>query len=320
MNTTHSTFKAKPPEYTIVGGRKSFNMEKEISGLTILILNRNGKPYREELLNNLFALKPREIIYVESSNSSIAYETLCKKYDNLLFILSEATQNCGEIINIAIEEASGEYIMLLWDDLDIKGALISSLLFEKIAERQELATSPLLSDSNSFAIPVQSIPIKDSKGAFDIVLSGTNSNFSRTLFPYDYTALYHRAKFLEVGGFDGNLETPFWQLADFGLRSALMGHKIVINSALKLSYGNDIPLYDLTKNRDYSLFYLKNFSLKRANGYSYLPFYSLFKFSQNSKKGVWESRNEYLAIKQWVKECCYKFKLSVDEVVERWNS
>lgn len=319
MSITHSTFKTKPPEYTIVGARERFQIEKDISGLSILLLNRKGKPYREELLNNISMLKPREIIYIEKRSSSLAYESLCKKYENLLFILTEEESNRGEMINIAIEEASGEFVMLLWDDLDIKGALISSLLFEKIAVREELATTPLLSDSSSYTLPVQSIPVKRGQDNFEIIQSEIVHDISRTLFPYDYTALYHRKQFLEVGGFDGNLNSSFWQLADFGVRAALMGCNIVINSALKLSYGSELPMYDLTKNRDYALFALKNLSLKRSNGYSYLPFYSLFKFSQKRKKGIWESRSEYSAIKEWVKENSYKFKLTLNEIIDGWD-
>ena len=58
----------------------------------------------------------------------------------------------------------------------------------------------------------------------------------RTLYPVMGLGLYDRAVFQRLRGFDEKIESDYYQLVDWGIRSALIGHRVLASSALLMQF------------------------------------------------------------------------------------
>lgn len=319
MSITPITFERSNLEYTLTGGQDEDLGMIRRSGLSILLLNRGGKPFRKELLRHLSRLGTREIISVESSSSRLNPEDMQKELPNVRLLFFQSKANWGEIINVGIKEALGEYVFVFWNDMDIDGSSISSRVFSKIEERQSFATLPWLLDKEGDLYPSRYIPSKDEAHLLKMLPLPPEEKSNQSLFPFDYTAIYNRSKFLRSGGFDGRIENPYWQLMDLGFRAAMSREQMVHNPALKVHYKEDIPALNITADEDYIQFFLKTLAIRFRGGKAFLPFRHRWGLWLKSPLNLNESRKRFHSIRKWLKENQSCIQQDAMTVMNRWG-
>ncbi|MCP4295584.1 MAG: hypothetical protein GY786_08260, partial [Proteobacteria bacterium] len=68
MNTIHLTSKQISTEYTVIGGQKTDREKKGRKELSIVLLNRGGRPFRRDLFDELTGLGAVEVISIEPTS------------------------------------------------------------------------------------------------------------------------------------------------------------------------------------------------------------------------------------------------------------
>jgi hypothetical protein len=316
MNTIPITFEKKQLEYTLIGGPEKTSHPMNPKGFTILLLNRGGKPFRKELLSELIKLNCQEIIFVEQNE--IRPDDINQTDIPLHILRVKGSYTAGDIINIGIKEAMGKFIFVLWSDMILHSSHISSRVFEKIDERNHFCTVPQLTDEER-VLPSCSVPVLKSKREIEVIYHNNITNLTRTLFPSDYCGIYSREKFLELGGFDGKMSNPYWQLMDLGFRVALWGDRISFQSAMKISYMGDIPSFDITPDVDYGHFFMKTQAIAVKNGVGRLPGYRLFSLLLKTDGNGVDVYREFQQIKSWVRQNKNRFKEDVSSLLSHWE-
>jgi hypothetical protein len=92
-----------------------------------------------------------------------------------------------------------------------------------------------------------------------------------SLYPFDGVGLYDRDRFVRLGGFDGAIQNPYWQLMDFGCRAHLWGEEIRCTQLIRLSYDGEAIPEDTTADAGYRRFYLRNLAPVFRNDKAHLP-------------------------------------------------
>ncbi|MDC7221352.1 MAG: hypothetical protein PQJ59_15555 [Spirochaetales bacterium] len=318
MNTTPITFERNDMEYTLIGGAEKSSRPMEPEGFSILLLPRGGKPFRRELLAELDKLNCLEIISVEVGDGSVKSDDRGSTKSNIYTLRIKGNPSSGDIINVGIKEASGKFVFVLWSDMILPGDKISSRVFEKINERNNFCTVPFLSDGEK-SLPACAVPLMNSQKEVDIVFHDDISQGSRTLFPYDFCGIYQREKFISLGGYDHKISNPYWQLLDLGFRAALWGEIIPFQEALKISYQGEILTLDITPDKNYGRFFLKNQAVVVKYGMGRLPGYRLFSLLAKSRGNGLDTYREFSFIRSWVKQNRKRFKWDVDRLLSQWK-
>jgi hypothetical protein len=141
----------------------------------------------------------------------------------------------------------------------------------------------------------------------------------RSLYPFDYSGLYNRGRFLLTGGYDPLITTPHWQKLDFGVRSFLWGETIQWDSSLRMSYTAEQSPEDSTPDASYKHFYLKNMAVRFNGEIGFLPRRRLLGYARRSGSGLFESVREFRDIQRWVSENRFRFKSDVPGLVAHWE-
>ncbi|MDA3811454.1 MAG: hypothetical protein PF518_14140 [Spirochaetaceae bacterium] len=319
MSIIHLTSKQINTDYTVIGGKKVNRDKKERRGLSIVLLNRGGRPFRRDLFDELTGLGAVEVISIEPSTVSYDLELMTRKHAELRFILLQNDVSSGERVNIGINEAVGKYVFIIWNDMHLKASSISSRVLEKISERENLCTVPLLQNSKNETIPSCFAPAFIKGGGIKVIPLNAVRKYMAAIYPFDYCGIYDSEKFILSGGYDPLLLNPFWQKMDFGFRSHMWGEKIIANTAIKINYQNDIPFEDTTVDENYKLFFLKNLSIRYTGDAGYLPLSKFISYWLRTGSSLFSSISEYKLIRKWVKLNKYRFKCDARSITEFWD-
>jgi hypothetical protein len=305
MNTTSSLFR-RPLMYTVLSDSAPvLHWERSLS---VAIIPRGNGQLVSPLINELMKINPYEILLF---NSKMLVQTGPISVRN---IWVDNNLSEGELINITIEEAKGRSVLILWSDMRLCSGDISSNVFMRIEERGDLCTVPQFLSSDELKLPSLTAPAFDNKG-FSVVRTMNNNGEIDSFFPLDYVGIYNRARFLNMGGYDTTITNSYWQRADFALRSALWGERIVLNPALTVAYGDDDrPIDDESYDLSCRIFALKNLGLMLTPRGARLPKRRLL-WLLNSPKPLVLFSESY----DWVHQNRFRFKYTAEEVVDRWG-
>ena len=141
-----------------------------------------------------------------------------------------------------------------------------------------------------------------------------------TLYPYDFLGLYNRQKFIQLGGFDYTIESPYWQNLDLALRAWLWGENIRITTTFGLSYLENAPVEDATSNLSQFRFYLKNLAPQFKLDHGEIPVSTLFRMIPRSACGLVETINQFKDARRWVEMNQYRFKTDTSNLILNWGS
>ncbi len=317
MNTIPSTSNKVRVPYTIVGNKKGDKNLVLSPALSLLVLNRGGRPFKAEYLKELQKLGPIEILSVEGSSPVYDIEALAKRFSGVKFLMFHKDVSVGEQINIGLKESTGRNVLVIWNDMK-PGYVLSPRFLKTVETSDVLCNVPVLQNSRLEIIPSIKAPAFYRK-KLKVLSLMPSSNLMESLYPFDYTGIYNKEKFFLTGGFDFTIANSYWQKMDFGFRVHMWGEKIVCNTSLKVNYlTNDIP-ENTTPDETYRIFYLKNLSLRYSGDAAYLSKWKFIPYYLKSGSSLFSALKDFKAVREWVNINRYRFICDALSITDLWE-
>jgi hypothetical protein len=301
-----------------------------------VLLNRGGPFPRRTIFGEFEKAGFDYILSVEENSDRYNLEELSERFPQVRFIFLKEKITLGEQVNLAARELSSPLLFVLWDDIQ----LLFGANSEKIAERLlpknaagafagafagataalsgPLCTVPVIQNPAYQPLPTLSAPVFDRRKITTITYPPVKEG-SLTLYPYDGVGVYDREKFLQIGGFDGEIKSPYWQLMDLGFRAYLWGENIRSTQLIRASYDGDPPAPDSSAGRSYKRFYLKNLSPVYKLDCAVIPLAAFVPYLFNSGDGPFVAWEDFSAVRQWVEANKYRFRQDVRRLTEGWE-
>lgn len=315
MNSIPSVFSEREISRTVVGGsEKCPNVRMDCAAV---ILNDGWSPRRVKTLEALLSCGFSSIVSVERSRDNYNIEDFSHRFPCVKFIMPLEDVTDGDLLNIAMSEASSEYVLILRDRVEIRDDVMTPPLFSKLTEGKPLCVCPRLLLPEGVSFPIVSRPVSK-KSVFDVESVSRVADGEKNLYPLDFMGLYNRRKFIMVGGCDYTIESDYWQNLDFSVRSWLWGERIVMSTAFSLVYCEDLKPTDSTASQYSNRFYLKNLLPKIVRGEGRIPRGAFFQFFRRSACGFFEAKRQFDDAKRWIRENRFRFKLDAVSLVEKW--
>lgn len=318
MSTTPSIFKKPRAPYTVVGGPKADRIRRRTSPVTILLLNRGGRFYRQELLAELQELQLGEILCIEGPQMPYDLEPLSRQFPAVRFLLLQQDSSPGEKINLGVGEARSALVLVFWSDMRPESTRLGEALGEQAGRSELLCAVPQLRNPKAAILPSIQVPALI-KGGLKLLPWKPVQGGMRSLFPFDYCGIYSRKRFLQLGGYDSWMANPYWQKLDFGFRAFLWGESIACNTRFQLSYTGEPEAGDSTPDVSYKLFFLKNLAVRYNGEAGLLPLSRLPRYLLRSDSGLFDSLKEFSEVCKWVHENRYRFKMDAQSLISRWE-
>ena len=286
--------------------------------MTLLILNQGNSLYKTDMLKHVENLGFCEIISIENPGVSYDVENVSRKIPSVKFLLLQESCNTGEQINIGIKESGCDFIFVIWNNMKLASSSLSGRLAEFLYDEKPLCTVPVLKNMGNDMIPSISVPAFQKK-LLKVISAYPKRKGVLSLFPFDYTGIYNREKYLYCGGYDYSIKNPYWQKMDFGMRANLWGEKIVCFTALQASYIADSIAEDKSIDKYYRMFYLKNLAVRFNGDSGYLPKSRLFKYLLGSGEGFFNAKRNFDDASKWVELNKFRFKYDCRSLTELWK-
>jgi len=272
--------------------------------------------FRPGVLAEACGLGFDEVLCVETGPPRYDLGPLVKGFPGLRFLVPQGLGTPGERINAAAREVSGDRFLVLWDDQKL--AELSPKTLAAWVQVSRLALVPDLRDAQGSSLPSVLVPGL-AKDRLKILSLGADEDSVDTLFPRDYTALYHRRRFLATGGYDPTLTNAFWQKADWGLRSRLWGESLTVERSFRVDYRSTVPVEDQTPDRSYPRFYLRNLGVRHVGDHGVLPLSRLGAHVRRSGLTLPRALASFFAERAWVHTHRYRFQTDVRLLAEMWG-
>lgn len=314
MNTIPITFNEHKIPYTIF---KKNNSEIE-SKLSVVILNRGAKYYLSIFFNNLISIGLKSIVFVSNTKRNLELESLSIEFPNIKFLTPAEEISTGEMINLGISEVSSEYVLVIWNDVRLMQSYSFDTLLKNMRKNDYICAAPLLIDYNDKLLPTQLVPSLEDQN-FTTEQFSCISNFTKTLYMFDFIGIYDRAKFIEVGGFDYTIKNNYWQNLDFGFRSNMWGNDIVIANDFKIKYATDTPIENISADSSYMTFYLKNLALTCGNDGIHLSWKRFLHYKKQSGLNIFAAYKYFSQAVNWVKLNSKKFTQEPAKMISQWE-
>ncbi len=318
MNTTPSTTNRPRCAYTVVGGGKAERIRRFPNTCAVVILNRESRFHREEVLRRAVAARCGEIIWVDPVETTHDVESLSRQFPAVKFLQLQESVTPGEIVNLSIEEAQARTVLVLWSDMQLLPPLPDAPVYEEVEAAGLLCAAPRLESANGEVIPSCHRPVL-SHSLVRVMRAAPIEEDTPTLYPFEYCGVYSKERFLSVGGYDHRIGAPFWQKLDFGLRSHLWGESIRVWARMVVRYRGEFRAEDTTPDAGYKRFFLNNVAVRlkgdgvvvRRRGF---PGYAL-----RSDTGLLTSLREYREARRWAEANQYRYKFDVRSLVNQWE-
>jgi len=316
MSTTPTTTNGNSLPYTVVGGEKVDRAMHSPRKLSLVLLNRGGKFSRATLFSELEEIGADEIISIEQSPGSYDVESLARSYTGVRFLLLKSPVTVGEQVNIGMQEAMGKFVLVLWNDMRLSG--FSERTMERVAEMNCLCVVGAVRNTRGELMPTIPAPAFYNK-QLKVLPIPPQQDGLESLYPYDYSGLYRKERFLSCGGYDPRITTAYWQKMDFGFRSFMWGESIRCATSLKINLQSNPPAEDTTPDESYKRFYLKNLSVVYSGDRAELPFSRFLHFFLRTSGGLIHDYRLFREVQEWVTRNGYLFKQDARRVTDLWE-
>ena len=316
MSSIPSTFDEHQINMTVIGGK--VNNSPDVLNIAVILLHSSASHLKLNVFENLMGCNFRSIISIEHDSSNYSIEDISKKFPNIKFFIPLEKASDGELINLAMSEIDADYVLVIRDSLYIPSGVVLENLAERLTSSQIYCIVPRLLDKNKNGLYTLFTPGAE-KSHFVIDSSSFVTDGKKTIYPKDYVALYNRKKFIQLGGFDYTIKTPYWQNLDLAVRSWLWGQETKLTTMLQFSYIDEPTIEDQTINQDYLKYYLKNEVPKYKNEAAFIKNSAFYKFLFHSSCGYLEAKKQFKAAKEWVEKNKYQFKMDLQTFIKNWQ-
>jgi hypothetical protein len=315
------------PSYTAVGGTE----RAASTGLSAVLLSRGGRYPRRTLFQELEKIGFDYIISIEGPQERYDLEDLSGRFPFVRFILLKEKISLGEQINLAVSELTSPLVFVLWNDLRILygggAARIAERLYGSGDELlrdgpksgyKRLCTVPVIQNSRFETLPTLIAPVFSRRTVKTLLLPPLREGM-HSLYPFDGVGIYDRERVIQLGGFDGTLTTPHWQLMDFGFRAHLWGETIQSTQLVRLSYNGEAPPEDSTAEESYRRFYLKNLAPIFRGDNAHLPLRRFPGYLFRSGGDPFLAWSDFAEGRRWVKTNRFRFQGDARRLTELWE-
>lgn len=316
MNTIPTIFNERLISRTILGGKKVSSKIK--MNVSVILLNSGGTHLRAQNLENLQNCGFKHIISMEPSSQNYNLEELVNQFPNVKFIIPQEAVTDGDLINIGMSETDAEYVLVLRDTVQISNFAISSNAAQKLIEKNYFCYVPRMTIDKTQTVNVDYIPTIE-KGIFRIASTETVEDGRETLYPCGFIGIFNRQKFIQLGGYDYTIESPYWQNIDLALRSWLWGEKTAVTTGITFSFIDSSPVEDTTSNLSQFRFYLKNLAPVFNLDHGELLKSAFFRTMRRSCCGFVETLKQFKDAREWVEKNKYRFKTDAVQLITNWG-
>ncbi|MDR0662993.1 MAG: hypothetical protein LBF80_02800 [Spirochaetaceae bacterium] len=320
MSTTPSTFNAGLPAYTVVGGGK----RNASSGICAVLMNR-GVMHRKSCFRELQKSGFDYVLSMENSGEHFDIEELSGLFPFVRFILFKEPVNIGQKINVAALEADTPLFFVLWNDF----CPVFNLDAERIVSRlrvtngegntgiARLCTMPVIQKSDFELFPCARVPLFNGNG-FESATVIPVKEGTPSLYPFEAAGVYDRVRFINMGGFDTELNLPYWQFLDFGFRAWLWGEEIRCTQHIRFMVEANGHTENYAAGGGYFRFYLKNLApvIQWKNGKpdAHLPLRRFPPYLLKSGGSLLNAWRTFTRIRLWVASNGIRFVNDVNAV------
>ncbi len=318
MNGIPLIFNERQVQRTVLGGHTK-KIDSPTIPCTLLLLNRGNNHYRQRNIDSLLKIGFHEIISIESTHTSYQLEDFSQRYPQVRFVIPQKKISVGEMINIGVSESQSEYIFVIWNDVHISQTLINAKIIENLIKKDLYCVVPKLETTNLNTLPVKMVPSIENAN-FTVLPTEIYSDDEKTIYPFDFIGFYNVQKFMQLGGFDYTITTPYWQNLDLSLRAWLWGEHITISNSFKLKYDDEIPSEDVSPDNTQLRFFLKNCAPRFFQDYAYIPKTKYFSFLNRYPGTPLEALREFNNARKWVETNKYRYKTDVLTLIKEWQS
>lgn len=317
MNFIPSTFNEHQIKRAIFGGKQDSSLEK--MNVSVILLNSSGSHLKLHVFENLIKCNFDSIISVEPDSENYSIDEVSQMFPSVKFIVPLEKTNDGEMINLAMAEIKTDYVLVLRDTLNINSGFLHNNLAANLTQDNIFCVAPWLMDKKLQVLPIHFTPGAE-KSHFVIDSSVKINDKMKTVYPFDYIGLFNRKKFIELGGYDFTINSPYWQNLDLAIRAWLWGEEIRLTTLLQFSYLDESPVVDSTINRDYLKYYLKNEVPRYDGTKAFINKSFFYKFLRRSSCGLIEARKQFKAAREWVERNQYRFKMDLQTFIQNWDN
>ena len=319
MNGIPLIFNERQIQSTKLGGRVAIIPTRNEIPCTLLLLNRGTNHYRQRNIDSLLKIGFKEIISVENSASSYQLEDFSQRYPQITFVIPQEKITVGDMINIGINESSCESVLVIWNDLNISQTLVTEKIITKLMQKELFCVAPHLSTPKLTVFPIKMTPTI-ANASFGVLPTTVEKESEKTVYPFDFMGLYNKKKFMQLGGFDYSITTPYWQNIDLSLRAWLWGEEISISKLFTMQYDDESPLEDISPDGTQLRFFLKNCAPKFSQDYAYIPKMKYFAFQSRFPGTPFEALTEFRKARRWVAINKYRFKTDIVSLIKNWDN
>lgn len=306
-------------DYAVVGDRRHAPSGPRLAPwVTLVLLRRGPAALFPSVLAEVWDLGFAEVLVVETNPGSGDPVGWARLFPGTRVLVPRRPWNGGEAINRAADEVVTEKFLVLWDDQSIPEAGVSSRVGQRWSGDDWAALIPDRFDLGGRPIPSVRVPVLQGS-RLKILAWGSDQESVDTLFPTDYTALYHRRRFQLSGGYDPTLTNAFWQQADWGFRSWLWGETLTVEPGFRVDYRRQPPVEDQTPDRSYPRFYLRNLAVRFTGDHGILPWGRLGAHLRRSGQRWGAAWAGFVQERRWVRTHRYRFRTDARTTAERWG-
>ena len=314
-NTIPSIFNERKIPYTILGSSGS---DRSFGTISAIVLNRGARYYLSSVFQNLISAGISSIVFVESSRGGFELDNLSTRFPDVKFLIPAEDISIGEMINLGMSEVFSDFVLVIWNDMVLQGGIFSGKVTNLLGQETCIAAAPLLFDAKHNSMPVQIVPsLADKDFSTEQFLCIRDA--VKTIYIYDFPAVYNREKFIELGGFDYTITNPYWQNLDFGFRAYLWGREVLLSNTFKMRYDGSSPTEDISADDSYIRFYLKNLAPDMGRSGAYLPLRIFFSYAKKSGLNPLNAYKRFMAAKNWIKKHKQNFHISPRKLISEWE-
>jgi hypothetical protein len=303
----------------VVGGERPERAKRPggaDGALALIVLNREGRLHREEFLRRYHG--EAELVYVSGPEVGYDIETRSRQFPDVRFLLLKQEVSTGEWINLAIQETQAPLALVVWSNMRFAAESFNPERLASLAAEQAVCLAPRMQTERGDAIPTVHMPVFIRRRPRVIPLTDVHDRMM-CLYPYDYCGLYSRARFLAIGGFDAQIESPYWQKLDFGFRAFLWGERIMLRTSLLFTYHGKLAPEDATRDASYKLYYLKNIAVRVRDQGGVLPRMRFPAYLLGSDTGPIASWREFESVRRWVEANRIRFQREALSLPDLWE-
>ncbi len=212
--------------------------------ISIIVPNFNGKKFLEPnlpaLLKEVNRVHNSEIIVSDDGSTDDSVEFIKNKYSEIKVIEHNKNSGFASTCNRGIKRASGKYLLLINNDVEVFEPFIESCLSLFNEEVFAVVPSILLPDNPGTEEGFTALDF--SRGNLNVLTPNSDKfhfNFNKSLeIPHAVgaCAFYNRKKLNELGNFDEFFSPYFWEDVDLSFKALKKGWKILYNPSVKVNH------------------------------------------------------------------------------------